>query len=714
MILTLEDYKKTPFKRAIVDTLTTNKSFIEMASLYKNGFKLQNWAWPLILLQPELQGVDPYSTELTEDQMYMIMAECKLNPVYFIREVVRIDGGGEPIQFKANRANMGMIWCWLLHIDVIQIQPRQTGKSVSSDCMDLWAIFFSGTGVKSNLITKDNELRIENVSRLKVMRDYLPAYLISRHTKDGDNQMGITYTANRSKFTTHVGQKDRARSRNVGRGHTAAIWKFDEPAFTPNIDKTVSSALAAGTTARIHAKRLGQPYVNIFITTAGDLDDLSGQYMYDMYNKAMTWNEIIFDQYNIDEINDMVNKKSKGLRKAVVIDMNHRQLGLTDEWLRDAIGNAGGSMDEINRDFLNIWTRGGARSPFTKRVIKSISDGRRDVVYTERSRENYVIEWYITEEELNARRRHGTIIGGLDSSEMFGRDNTSLVMLDISDLTPIGVAAVSESSIPKYGAWLARFMAEFKNFVLIPERKSTGSTLNDILFAYLPQYGKDPFKCIYSRVVEDRELRPDVYKKFMQSGMHRDDSIYEAHRKDFGFVTTAASRDMLYKTTMNVAIQRTKHNLKSATLISELFGLEEKRNRIDHSSSTHDDTVIAWLLAQFMLNFGKHLEHYGINQAELMSRVVGDDGVSAHDQHKKAMVKEAKSKTIEHLKEALVNEKDTAIAMRLERRLVKMISNVAAANQDTYSVAGVMSEVKELRRKTLLANANQMGARRAA
>ena len=78
MILFQEDWKKYP--RAIADYSTKQRTFFDMSVILRD-MGVKNHLFPLALINPELQGVDPFDyANLTVDQMAMIALECKLNP----------------------------------------------------------------------------------------------------------------------------------------------------------------------------------------------------------------------------------------------------------------------------------------------------------------------------------------------------------------------------------------------------------------------------------------------------------------------------------------------------------------------------------------------------------------------------------------------------------------------------------------------------------
>ena len=77
--VTVKSKEKTKRLRPIYDWKTRNKSFIELhMDLKKLGVK--NNKFFLILFDPDLQGVDPFSPILPLQTQVKIMAECIRNP----------------------------------------------------------------------------------------------------------------------------------------------------------------------------------------------------------------------------------------------------------------------------------------------------------------------------------------------------------------------------------------------------------------------------------------------------------------------------------------------------------------------------------------------------------------------------------------------------------------------------------------------------------
>ena len=112
-------------KNRYYDTGTKNKSFLQVAKdLNKLGIK--NYYFMLEIKDYTLVDVDPYSPNLTQDQVYRIMTECTRNRWYYLREICRIPSpGGVGVSFKANRGNIAQTWCVLHGIDSWLCLPRR-------------------------------------------------------------------------------------------------------------------------------------------------------------------------------------------------------------------------------------------------------------------------------------------------------------------------------------------------------------------------------------------------------------------------------------------------------------------------------------------------------------------------------------------------------------------------------------------------------------
>jgi hypothetical protein len=134
MILFKEDWDKPENKSAIADYTTSNKSFVELAAKLKM-MGIENYDFMLALHIPQLRGINPFSKNLTQEQIALISIEAKINPWYYFREIARVPAtaGFDDVPLNANRANISLYWLFFNHVTTMLIQPRQTGKSLSTD-----------------------------------------------------------------------------------------------------------------------------------------------------------------------------------------------------------------------------------------------------------------------------------------------------------------------------------------------------------------------------------------------------------------------------------------------------------------------------------------------------------------------------------------------------------------------------------------------------
>jgi len=206
MILYLSDWQLYP--SAVVDTQTVNRSFVRQAAVYRE-MGIKNHAFLLALHDPGLQGVDPFDHRLTLEMQARIAVECKVNPWYFFREVLMVPpaSGNTPVHLMANRANIALYWSFYNHIFTILIQPRQTGKSLSTDGLMTLLMNIQCSSTQINLLTKDDGLRSANIQRLKDIDMELPHYLRQRTKDDINNTEMLSVKALRNVYKAHVPQK---------------------------------------------------------------------------------------------------------------------------------------------------------------------------------------------------------------------------------------------------------------------------------------------------------------------------------------------------------------------------------------------------------------------------------------------------------------------------------------------------------------------------
>lgn len=293
-----------------------------------------------------------------------------------------------------------------------------------------------------------------------------------------------------------------------------------------------------------------------------------------------------------------------------------------------------------------------------------------------------------------------TFILGLDTSEAVGRDGIAGVIINTRDLSVAGVFNINETNLIRFSNFLAEILITYENITLIPEKKSTGQMIVDALLLLLPQANIDPFRRIYNSIVENSSEKPELYKEICKHIGSRSSSFYDTHKKTFGFNTSADTRAVLYGTVLQNAAKKAGHLVHDKELSNEIRGLVVKKGRIDHEATGHDDTVVAWLLANWLCTMGRNLGHYGIDVTTLLSSVStnGSKSLTAAEIYDKQIQREYRNE-IDATFEKLVECKDTFTITKLERRIAHLTSLVVDDSEDATSLAGLIQRAAEERNK---------------
>lgn len=705
VILFKKDWSRFP--TAVVDYNTSNKSFLRTVALYKKQ-GIDNCEFILALLQPELSGVDPFDPDLSKEVQFKIAMECKFNPWYFLREVALIPptGGTVPIRFRANRGNIALYWSFFNHVDFGLLQPRQTGKSVSTDVLmnGLINIWCENTTV--NLITKDIKLRNANVNRLKDMRDLLPSYIYSRNALDADNQELITNIRLGNAYKTAVGRNDKKEADKLGRGLTVPIMQFDELSYINWIEMSLPVALSSGSAARANAAEAGQPYGNIFTTTAGSVNSRDGKYAYQFMTGGAPWTEHYFDQLNNKALKRIIEKNSPGEKPLIYGAFNHRQLGKTDEWLYKELRETASKGELADRDYFNIWTAGTEGGPLSAEEKRYIKESGREPEYTEISPEGYIIRWYVAKENIMQRMNSSSYVIGIDPSEALGQNNdaTGFVMIDVETHDVVCTGRYNETSLPVLASFIGNFLLRYSRSTLVIERKSSGIALLDMLIIQLTKAGVDPFRRLYNRIVDEREEFANEYREIQTPVNQRSAHFYDRFKRYFGFNTSGSgghARSALFgdafKSLLEYGVKRIKDNI----LINELLSLVIKNGRLDHSSGNHDDMVVSLLLAHWFCIRAKHLDYYGIDSNQVFAKALKREEemtkVEIYRDERQVRLRAEFTGIMDELK----GTKDMLSVARLEMRLRRLSQQVDVAETGGVGIDAMLQQAHNERLRKL-------------
>nr|DAY32490.1 MAG TPA: large terminase [Caudoviricetes sp.] len=711
MILFLEDWSK-PINQGpeglgpIVDYQTTNKTFLDYASLlYQMGIK--NWAWPLALHDPKLQGVDPMDPNLSEELKIRVGLELQENPWYYLREVALVPpvAGSDPVRFRAHRANVGMFWLFMNNVSFFLLQPRQTGKSVVADMINNYLLHYRCWNNATILVTLTHTLLQSNLERIKFMRDLLPQYTLERTANDSKAKEIYEYKARNNKLITKISQNSLANANKLGRGNTTPIQQYDEGAFIEYMDVVWPAATAATGAARDLAKERGEPYGTIITTTAGDKMSRSGRFMYDMYMNTADWTEHYFDCQDQEDLHKVIRMNSKDHDLMVGATFNHLQLGYTDEWLRGKIqALKTNDQDAINRDYFNIWTSGGRLSPLSPELNEAIQRSERDPDYIQITKNGYIVKWYIPQENIQTYMVQNHCVIGADTSEAVNRDATSFAVINVTTLETVAMVSVSEADVIKLADFLADFMSAFENTTLIIERKSTAVTFIETIYTKFSAIGLDPFKRLYNVIVQEREKWVEQFKCIADPRFKRSAQFYTQNKNKMGFNQTGNTRHMLFKEVLQLAAKYCRNIVYDKTLSNEIRGLEVDLDtgRIDHTAQNHDDNCMAWLLAMWFIFYGKNLAWYGIHSSKVMKLVTDDGTVKTDSSVREQQLIEQYQRELDEIVEKIAKNDNSIYRPVLEKEARRINNKLSFFGIETRNIDSMLQEIKEKKREKQL------------
>lgn len=707
MIMFKQDWQNYP--QAIVHTSTRNKSWVRHAELLKT-MGVENYFCHLALIDPSLEHVDPHDENLDSFTKKKIINECFENPWYWLRECVRVPAkaSSTPKMLDANRGNIALYFTALNNIDVGLVQIRQTGKSLNCNILTTYMLTLKMQNTTVFIMTHTGKLRNDQVDAIREVRKNLPPYLAMVSKDDVDNTESISVSINNNKITTALPQSSPEDATRAGRGFTTPIIHIDEPAFCKNIEYSFPAIMAASDAASEEALANGYPSYRLFSTTAGNLDSASGKFMYKVFHSVCRWREQLMDANSREELQETIRTNSKNRRLMCYIEYNHRQLGKSDAWLYDRIIRSEASADEVNRDYFNVWTTGSGGSPLDRLIRDAISNSKKAPLWVEKSSDGYVLNWHISKEQLADRiRRDVKLVAGLDSSEGLGNDRMTLVVLDEETLEVVATLTISDVvSIIKFADYVSDLMVKYPTLILIPERKSTGIAIIDTLLMRLPSKDIDPFGRIFNRCVHDQvNMNQDLLNTLKTPLSRRPISVYEKYKSYFGFVTAGRgeySRNSLYELILPRLANYSADLVRDESLISEIMGLVNKNGRIDHSASGHDDMVISWLLAGWLLMFGKNLSDYGITNALMRVTPYKDKT----DNAEVTKVKEFRSKEQEQFRvilsdlvRRLTQAQGELEAALIEKKIRHYTSKISIENKLPMSIDEVIRQANEARKQ---------------
>lgn len=376
-------YNNLAPRRVYYQMSTTNKSFLNM-HYYLKDKGIKNNKFMLILLDPDLAGVDPFDKRLNTFMKQKILREVMSNYWYFLREVVRLPdqgsvGGGA--KFELHRGNLAFNFCSTLNLNIFYDAPRQVGfKTTSALCRYLWLFNFGTSSSEMAFLNKRMDDSKLNLQRLKDIRSALPSYLQMDTKYDNEGKKvkvpntveTIQHPVNNNKIKTVPSARNKVAAASLLRGRTIPIIWADEYGFIPFNNIIYTNTVPAFKTASLNAKRNGAPYGMLITTTPGMLTTEEGMEAYLLKESATKFNENWYDM-SYQQIMEIVDANTNS--NFVYIRYTYQQLGRDEQWFRSICIEMRKDWPTIRREILLEWSTSSENSPFSKEdleIVKSL------------------------------------------------------------------------------------------------------------------------------------------------------------------------------------------------------------------------------------------------------------------------------------------------------------------------------------------------------
>lgn len=594
------------------DTGTSNKSFLQVAKDLKS-LGIHNYYFMLEIYDYSLVNIDPYAENLTRDQISRIMTECTRNPWYYLREICRIpDQGGVGIPFKANRGNIAQTWLTLHGIDSWLCLPRQQGKTISFLCLLAWAYSFGTNNSTFIFVNKDSGNAKENLQRLKDIIDCLPEFLRFDQImeEDENGKVKLVKAARNATSMKHPITKNRIiikpkatsyeSALSLARGLTSPILHFDEPEFTPYIKTIIENSVSTFETASRNAKKNSAMYCRAFSCTPGDLDTSMGQEAQEVLSHTTKWSEHMYDM-RYDSLNDDKNEllqyvKNNGGNGIVYIEYSYKQLGLTDEWLRNMYNKIQNPV-VVKREILLQRIRGSSDSPFDQEDIEYLASMVQPVID-----ELYICEHFRFDIYKKLERLTPYLVS-IDCSTGTNGDSNAITVIN-----PYTVRPDAEFKCPYIGETqfekliIELVQQHLPRACIIIERNSVGDGIIDHLL-------NSPIRS---------NLYFDKNKDLVEANLADQSNVVSMlkrqgdQKKFYGVYTDNKSREDM----MAILFRRVaefKDDFVTKNITNDIAHLVRfKSGKVAAQIGFHDDSIMSYLIGMYVWYHGNNLSMWGI------------------------------------------------------------------------------------------------------
>lgn len=594
----MEDLMKQfpPPKIPKVQFQSTNPHAINFAKVLFN-LGVHRWWLPLLLNDTSLDGVDPHSKNLTQDQMDRIQLETCSNIFYYCREVARVSTPAGPTKMRFHIGSFTSMYLTANDITYYLEQPRQTYKSGTDNAIVGWCWNFASRNANMALFANNLPKAKDNLQDVINILQFLPAYLKFYRFKAKEDTTGnitivdcddyakgieIHHKLWNNKIYAGTTGQTKEGAMKTGRGKSLVKIGFDEIGWSKYNYLAYGSAQPAHEEAAANAEKVGTPHNITMTSTPPDATTKEGEWLYKLlFENCVRFNLIMFD-LSKEELKTYM--RANGKKDIVFCSFMYNELGFTQEWLIERLRKLDREVFDV--EVMLKWKRTLIRSPFSRRALELID------IYTKNQRKKTIVlnnrHVFTTYDGFELARFKKVVIG-VDIAGGGGTkdsDYSTMVGIDPDTTKVLFTFRSNEDDTEIFSKTIIEFYRQYvPNGIFVVERNSIGRGVVDKLI-----HCSDIVDNIYYQTAKD------------DSSFYINSDDGKISKGKYGLDMTHDVRETMTREILNMRVNRYKTYFVSEDISRELMSLTiSSAGRVDHLPGYHDDVLMAYLMALYVL-----------------------------------------------------------------------------------------------------------------
>lgn len=323
------------------DYETRNKSFIEVHTILKDlGVKNNNFM--LQLHNKDLLNINPFDSDLTEEQKTIIRDECNSNFWYFIREILRWEVENNSFPMKLDRGNAAIYWNTLNGVSTWRTDIRQSRSDLSVRSILFWIMLTKSLHESSIISNKSSNSgqEIYDFANFKI-----PEYIHESKNISLRKTIKKIYSKNTaSVISTILSPRSDNNARMLARGNRSNIVFFHQAEFIKHLEVFLKSNNIV--LEYMRKKYPDKINVQIFNSNYGQKDEETTIFSIEKIERMIKWKDSFYDK-NIDEYKSIISEYGNNI---VYIKHSYQDLGYSDDWANNMKNYM--NIDDYNREIL--------------------------------------------------------------------------------------------------------------------------------------------------------------------------------------------------------------------------------------------------------------------------------------------------------------------------------------------------------------------------